>query len=106
MYGSSSRLSFDLLRGKCRSDGPEYACIRGEACDRDADVIIDTEHLLLVRCELSARALDTERGKVSDVVTMGRVCEGSTRRIAMLQARAPVIAGITGQDVAFLWHVP
>jgi hypothetical protein len=43
-----------------RGDGPEYACIRGEARDRDADVIVDAEHLLLVRRELSARALDTE----------------------------------------------
>ena len=36
--GSSSCLSFDLLRGKSRSDGLEYACDRSVACDCDAEV--------------------------------------------------------------------
>src|SRR5580693_4400310 len=57
-----------MWEGKSRWDGPEYACIRGEACDRDADVIVDAEHLLLVRRELSARALGAERAKVSNMV--------------------------------------
>jgi len=52
-----SRSQREEESGVCM-DGPEYACVRGEACDRDADVVIDAEHLLLVRGELSARALD------------------------------------------------
>ena len=47
------------LERRNRCDGPEYACVRGEACDRDADVIVDAEHLLLVRGQLSTGALDT-----------------------------------------------
>jgi len=62
---------------KSQWDRPEYACIRGEACDRDADMIVDAEHLLLVRRELSARALDAERVKVSDMVKRDACARGN-----------------------------
>ncbi len=81
-------MSFGLLyRKENRWDGPEYACIRREACDRDADVIVDAEHLLLVRGELSARTLDTEteddqRERHSKIGTRG--ADGQRQAIALL----------------------
>jgi hypothetical protein len=92
---SSSRLGIEVLwEGKSRWDGPEYACIRGEACDRDADVIVDAEHLLLVRRELSARALDAGRAKVSDMAIKSDACARGQRGASLALALA--IAGNSG----------
>ena len=39
---------------------PKDARIRCQACNRDADVVVDAEHLLLVRGQLTTRTLDVQ----------------------------------------------
>lgn len=91
-------------RKESRGDGPEYACIRGEARDRDADVIVDAEHLLLVRRELSARALDTEEQGERHGMRGTRQREANaTPRTATATRRWCLRAG---QGRESLWHAP
>ena len=43
-----SEFSSQFIEKENGYDRPENACIRRESCDRDANVVIDAKHLLLV----------------------------------------------------------
>ncbi len=45
-----------------RRDGPEDARVGRQACDRDADVVVNAEHFLLIRGQLTAGALEEQWG--------------------------------------------